>query len=301
MSGEQANTQVLHVDGREIVVTSPDKVLWPQDGLTKTDLLDYYQAVAPVMLPYLRDHPVTLRVFPGGIDRPGHYRRDLPKDAPDWLPSATYSPASRAGELHPPLIPDAAALLWYAERGAIEFHMWLATADRLEQPDWAVFDLDPGDEVDFPAVLEAALLVRDTLAAQGIDGYPKTSGGRGLHVFVPLEPVHDFAAVRDWVRGIAAQLAEEHPDQIATAARGTHEGQRVTVDHAQNSVARNTAAPYTARGHPGAPVSAPVTWDEVAAGTIRPDQFTLRTMPERIQQLGDLWAAALTAPQRLPG
>lgn len=177
MSGEQANTQVLRVDGREIVVTSADKVLWPQDGLTKADLLDYYQAVAPVMLPYLRDHPVTLRVFPGGIDRPGHYRRDLPKDAPDWLPSATYRPASREGELHAPLIQDAAALLWYAERGALEFHMWLATADRQEQPDWAVFDLDPGDAVDFPAVLEAALLVRDALAAQGIDGYPKTSGG----------------------------------------------------------------------------------------------------------------------------
>src|SRR5690606_15731527 len=173
--------------------------------------------------------------------------QELTDDPAAGRQTAPTAPGAPREAPHRQLMPNEAARLWDAERGAIGFHIWLATADRLEQPDWAVFDLDPGDEVDFPAVLEAALLVRDTLAAQGIDGYPKTSGGRGLHVFVPLEPVHDFAAVRDWVRGIAAQLAEEHPDQIAVAARGTHEGQRVTVDHAQNSVARNTAAPYTAR------------------------------------------------------
>ncbi|MDI3339916.1 MAG: hypothetical protein QJR03_05215, partial [Sphaerobacter sp.] len=140
----------------------------------------------------------------------------------------------------------------------------------------------------------------DALAAAGVTGYAKTSGGRGLHVFVPLAPGHTFAQVRAWVRGVAAQLAADAPDRIAVAVRGTHAGDRVTIDHAQNSVARNTAAPYTVRARPGAPVSAPVSWDEVAAGALRPDHFTLRTMPARVRQVGDLWAPAREAPQRLP-
>lgn len=289
------------LDGRSITVSSLDRPLWPDDGLTKQDLLVYYRDIAPVMLPYLRAHPLTLNIFPDGVAGRGHYRRELPKHAPEWLRGARYQPASRPKAILAPLVDDIAGLVWHANQGAIEFHMWLSREDQLNEPDWAVFDLDPGPDVPFARVLEAAQAVRAALEADGLTGYAKTSGGRGLHVFVPLEPVHPFPTVREWVHGLAKHLAEAHPRLIATASGGTHDDPIVTIDHAQNSIARNTAAPYTVRAAPHATVSAPVTWDEVAAGKIRPDHFTLRTMPERLKKHGDLWAPALEERQRLRG
>jgi bifunctional non-homologous end joining protein LigD len=292
--------ETWELNGRKIEITSLDRRYWPDDDLTKGDLLDYYRLIAPVMLPYLRDRPLTLRVYPRGIDGPGHWRRELIDSAPDWLRSVTYQPGSRTEKIEVPLIDDEAGLIWYADHAAIEFHQWLSTADQLERPDWAVFDLDPGEGVDFAQVLEAALSVRDELASANLTSFAKTSGGVGLHVFVPLEPAETFETVREWVHGVAERLAEQQPDLIATASGGTHQGSKVTIDHAQNSIGRNTAAPYTVRARPGAPVSTPVSWDEVERGRLRPEQFTLKTVPTRVKKLGDLWAEALKVRQKLP-
>lgn len=300
MGDERDETVTWQIDGRQLELHKLDRVLWPQEGYTKGVLLTYYRDIAPIILPYLRQRPLTFGAFPRGVDGPRYYRRSRPKSAPDWLRAVRYQPASRSGDLEAPLIDDAAGLLWYVEHGAIEFHIWLTSADDLDRPDWAVFDLDPGDKASFAQVLQTASLVQNQLESQDLTGYVKTSGGRGLHVFVPLAPAHPFPAVREWVRGIAEILAESHPDLVAVAQRETHSGRLVTIDHAQNSVARNTAAPYTVRGHPGARVSAPVSWDEVAAGTLRPSDFTLATMPDRLTQVGDLWEPALTLEQRLP-
>ena len=289
------------IDGREVDLSNLDRVLWPRSGLTKADLIHYYRDIAPVIVPYLTARPLTLRVFPDGVDRPGFYLRDLPAGAPDWLRCAPYQPETRPGERCVPLIDGAAGLVWYADRGGIEVHLWPCTVAALDRPDWVVFDLDPGPDVGFERVLDAATLVRDELDRLGVTGLPKTSGGRGLHVFVPVEPNVPFASARDWVKAIAARLSELQPDLIGTAGGRTHRQGLVTIDHAQNSLGRNTAAPYTPRATPDATVSAPLSWDEVETGTLRPGDFTLLTLPRRLRDVGDPWRAALDAPRhRLP-
>ncbi len=184
--------------------------------------------------------------------------------------------------------------------GAIEIHTWPTRAPALTEPDLVVFDLDPGDKADFPRVLEVASILRAALDELGLTGYPKTSGGRGLHVFLPLAPGAEFKTVRTWVKTLAEQLAAGHPDLIATGGGATHEGTLVTIDHAQNSIGRNTAAPYTVRARPGAPVSTPVTWEEIAAGDLRPEQWTIRTVPARVAELGDLFEGVLAGGRELP-
>jgi bifunctional non-homologous end joining protein LigD len=295
-----AEKTTWEIAGRAVQVSSLDTVYWPEDGLTKGDLLAYYREIAPVMLRYLQDRPVTLRVFPKGIRGSGHYRRDRPPQAPDWLRGADYETATNRHTLRTLIIDDVAGLVWCANTGAIEFHIWSARLPDLAEPDLAIFDLDPGEECIFRDVLRAAMVLREELERLGLQGYPKTSGGRGLHVLVPLAPGHSFEAVRDWVSGCADELAATHPARFSSAGGATHRGDRITIDYAQNSIGRNTAAPYTVRGLPHAPVSTPVTWDEVEAGEIDPNDFTLRTVPERIQRLGDLLAPMLEDEQRLP-
>lgn len=283
-----------------VSVSRLDKVFWPANGLTKGDMLHYYQAVAPIMLPYFKDRPVTLRVFPDGIHGFSYYRRDLPANAPTWLRSVDYDPETAEEVIQLPLVDDAAGLIWLANQGSIEFHLWASRAPDLAEPDQAIIDLDPGDEATFGDVLQAALRLREVLEKQGLRGYPKTSGGRGLHVYLPLARGHTFDAVRDWMKGLAEQLAAARPDLIAVAHGATHQGRQVTIDHAQNSIGRNTAAPYTLRARPGAPVSAPLTWAEVEDGQVQPTDLTLRTVPDRLQQVGDLFATVLQRDQHLP-
>lgn len=288
------------LDGRKVRVSSLDRPLWPDDGITKGDLLAYYRDLAPVLQPYFADRPVTTRLFPRGIKAASYYRREIPDTAPDWLRSAEYLAATDGHPVKVLLVDGAAGLVWLANSGAVELHLWTARLPDLAVPDMAVFDLDPGDEASFADVLQAAGLLHEQLDHLGLRAYPKTTGGDGLHVHLPLAPGHTFEAVRDWVRTQAEALAAEHPQLFAVAHGSTHRGTHVTVDHAQNSVGRNTAAPYTVRGRPGAPVSTPLTWDEVAAGALQPSDFTLRSVPKRLKKLGDLFAPVLKGGQRLP-
>jgi bifunctional non-homologous end joining protein LigD len=295
-----ATATTWQLDGRAVRVTSLDKPYWLEDGLTKGDLLAYDREIAPVLLPYLAERPVTTKVYPRGIHGPAYYRRERPENAPDWLRGAEYETATDQHRITTLLVDDAAGLVWLANAGSIEVHIWGARLPDLAEPDLVVFDLDPGDEATFADVLRAATVLHERLERLGLRGYPKTSGGQGLHVFLPLAPGNTFEAVRDWVRDLAEALAADHPDLIAVSRGPTHRGAHVTVDHAQNSVGRNTAAPYTVRGLPGAPVSAPLSWDEVEAGRMRPADFTLRTIRERLAKVGDLFAPVLARDQRLP-
>lgn len=283
-----------------VEVSHLDKPFWPNDGLTKGDMLWYYRAIASVMLPYFRDRPVTLRVFPDGIHGFSYYRRDLPENAPDWLRYVDYELETAERVIQVPLVDDAAGLIWLANQGSIEFHLWASRLPDLAQPDMAIFDLDPGDEATFAHILQTALRLREALERLGLRGYPKTSGGRGLHVYVPLAPGHTFDAVRSWVKALAEQLAVAHSDLIAVAHGATHRGRQVTIDYAQNSIGRNTAAPYTLRARAGAPVSTPLTWEEVADGRVRPADLTLQTVPQRVVQAGDLFRSVLEGGQYLP-
>ena len=290
----------IRASGRSVQVTSLDREYWPEDGISKGDVLTWYRDIAPILLPYLKDRPVTLRVFPRGIAGPGHYRRDRPDSAPDWIRHVEYQTATDGHTLEALVIDDAASLIWAANTGAIEFHLWCAHLPDLDEPDVIVLDLDPGDSAPFTDVLKAAGVVRDELERQQVRGYAKTSGGRGLHVFLPLKPGRTFDEVRDWVSALAERLENAHPKLIAAAHGGTHKGRLITIDHAQNSIGRNTAAPYTLRARPGAPVSTPVTWDEVDDGEFTPDDFTLRNIRARVKKIGDVFKPVLAANQELP-
>ena len=294
------NEETWQVDGRSLTVSHLQKTFWPEDGLSKGEMLAYYRQMAPLMLPYFQDRPVTARVFPNGIHGFSYYRRDLPDNAPDWLRYADYEPVTTGKTIQVPLIDDAAGLLWLANQGGIEFHLWAARLPNLAEPDMAIFDLDVGAKADFGDVLQAALRLREALTAVNLQSYAKTSGGTGLHVYVPLSPGYTFDFVREWVKGIAIQLEAAHPDLMAVAHGRTHEGQTVTIDYAQNSIGRNTAAPYTLRARPGAPVSAPLTWEEVADGRITPADFNIHTMPQRTADHGDLFLPVLTEKQSIP-
>jgi bifunctional non-homologous end joining protein LigD len=199
-----------------------------------------------------------------------------------------------------PLIDDAAGLIWLANQGSIEFHTWGARVPKLTVPDQVIFDLDPGDKATFAQVRQAALLLRQALEAVGLQGYPKTSGGLGLHVYLPLVPECTFETVHACTKVLAEQLTSAHLKLFTLPHGGTHRGRRGTLDYVQNSVARNTAAPYTLRARPGAPVSTPLTWEELEAGDLEPSDFTLRTIPQRVQQTGDLFKPVLGQGQRLP-
>jgi bifunctional non-homologous end joining protein LigD len=289
-----------HLAGRDVRVSNLKRPYWPKDGLTKGDMLTYYRDLAPVMLPYFADRPVTPRIYPRGIESTSYYRRERPEQAPGWLRGAPYQTVTNQHEIQVLLVDDAAGLIWLANTGAIELHLWGARLPSLDAPDQAIFDLDPGEAATFVDVLRAALLLGELLDRLGVRAYPKTTGGRGLHVFLPLEPGHTFEQVRDWVRSVAERLSREHPDLLAIARGATHRGKRITVDHAQNSIGRNTGAPYMLRARAGAPVSTPLTWAEIAAGKVRPLDFTLRTVPDRLQKLGDLFMPVLGHDQRLP-
>jgi bifunctional non-homologous end joining protein LigD len=289
------------VNGREVAVSHLDKVYWPQSGYTKGAMLEYYRHIAPALLPYLYDRPVTLRVYPSGAQSGSYYQRARPKQAPNWLRSVTYQPETTQHTVQLPLVDDGAGLLWLANRGCIEFHLWASCLPDLATPDLAIVDLDPGDELTFADVLRAALALRDALGRAGVMGYPKTSGGRGLHVFVPLAAGQTFEGVREWVKRVASELAQAQPDLFAPVhgSGPTHAGARITIDAAQNSIGRNTAAPYTLRAsNPSQPtVSTPLSWEEVEAGGFEPQAFEPDAVLERVRSRGDLFAPVLAGPR----
>ncbi len=287
--------------GSQIVqVSHLEKRYWPQTGFTKGDMLHYYQQIAPVVLPHFKDRPVTLRVYPQGVDGGSYYLRDCPDSAPDWLRRVQYRPKTVTHMVPLPLIDNAAGLIWFANQGAIEFHLWSSHVSDLTQPDQAIFDLDPGTTMSFGDVREAALRLHDKLEQGGVKSYPKTSGGHGLHIYVPLAAGYTFERVRSWVKAMGQQLATIYPELISLAHGSTHRGGRVTIDYAQNSVGRNTAAPYTLRASTPQPtVSTPLTWEELDAGTIDPADLTPQVVLGRVQRLGDLFTPVLHTEQHI--
>ncbi len=315
-------SDVWTVEQQAVPVSHLDKVYWPEAGITKGDMLRYYVQIAPVALPYFRDRPVTLRVFPEGVRGASFYQRELPEHAPSWLQRATYRPTSsptsspksgaridaprpvarmspRAIQL--PIVNNAASLIWLANTGSIEFHLWSARLPDLTLPDQAIFDLDASAAVPFSAVLEVSLRLREHLEHVGLKSYAKTSGGHGLHVYVPLAVGYTYVRVRDWVKTVAQWLAAAHPERVALAQGSTHRGTHVTIDAAQNSIGRNTAAPYSLRADTTQPrVSTPLSWDEIAAGGFQPADLTPPVVLERVRTHGDLFAPVLSEGQHLP-
>ena len=298
---EHPRTETSAIPGRDLKLGNLDKVFWPDEGITKGDLIDYYRAVADVVVPLLRDRPFTMKRYPDGIAAKPFFQKNAPSHMPDWIPTAEFSATSREDRskrmINYPLVNEEAALLWMANMGCIDLNAWLSRADKADRPDFALFDLDPTPEAGFAAAAEVALLVRDALAAVDLRGYPKTSGADGVHVLVPLARRYGYDQTRGLVLAITRALASMRPDLVTTEwSKAKRHG--VLIDANQNGPGRTIAFAYSVRPHPGAPVSAPLTWDELAAG-VEPGDFTMTAMLDRLSRLGDLHAPVLEDRQAL--
>lgn len=306
-AADSADSEEWQIGDQTVLVSHLTKRFWPEAGVTKGDLLRYYLAIAPVVMPFFHDRPVTIRVYPEGVLGPSFYQRDRPEHAPAWLRGVAYQPKTAKITRTAPegvqltVVDNTAGLIWLANAGGIELHLWAAKAPGFETPDHAIFDLDPGEAATFEDVCQVALQLRETLLREELQCYVKTSGARGLHVYAPLAAEHTFERVRAWVKGIAERLAAADPDLIALAHGPTHRGRQVTLDYAQNSIGRNTAAPYTVRARPAKPVvSTPLGWEEIEAGGVDPSELTPQVVTERLRQFGDLFAPLLQDSQHLP-
>jgi bifunctional non-homologous end joining protein LigD len=281
-----------------VVLTHPDRVLYPRDGITKRDVADYYARVAEPLLHALAGRPLALEHFTDGIDRPSWFEQTVRRPAP-WMTVAELPSHGAGGGLARRLVADRPEVLdWFAQRSALTIHVWSARVTGIQNPDWVVFDLDPGEGHDFALVVEAALVLRRLFERLGLGSVPKTSGRRGLHVLVPLAPGHTHEAARRFATRIGAAVAGALPGVTVERSTARRRG-RLYLDCLQNGPGKTIVAPYSPRARDGAPVSAPLAWAEVN-GRLDPSRFTIRTMPRRLERVGDLFAPALHGGARLP-
>lgn len=273
---------------RSVRLSSPDKIFFPERGFTKLDLAQYYLAVGDGILRALRDRPTTLERYPDGVTGESFFQKRAPKNMPDWIPTARITfPSGRSADEMCPTEP--AAVLWAAQFGTLTFHPWPVRRDDVDRPDELRIDLDPQPGTDYADAVRAAHELREVLHEYGgLRGWPKTSGGRGLHVFVPIQPRWTFTQVRRAAIAVGRELERRMPDQVTTAWWKEERGEKIFVDYNQTARDRTMASAYSVRPRPHAPVSAPLRWDEVQDA--RPRDFDLATMPGRFAELGDVHA-----------
>ena len=279
------------------MITHPEKVLFPDNGITKGELASYYEAIAPVMLPHIRSRPITMERYHRGIGAPGFFQKDVSKGFPEWLERVEVQ--KHGGTVHHPIVKDTRSLLWLANQNCITPHVWTSRAPNVYQPDLCVFDLDPST-LDEPDVLRAAALaLRDVLADLGLPSWVKTSGSKGFHIAVPLDGKMGFGEVARFAHVVGKILVKRDPNHLTQEFSKADRGGRILVDTGRNGYSATVAATYAVRARPGAPVSAPCTWDEIERGLVGPRTFGLRTMAGRIAAVGDLWAAMLRSKRSL--
>jgi bifunctional non-homologous end joining protein LigD len=290
----------LHVRvSRDIVaLTNLDKVYWPDDGYTKGDLIKYYYEIAKYILPYLKARPLIMKRYPNGIKGPYFHQHDV-HEAPAFVRTATLD-VEEGHTVDYIIGGDLPTLLYMANLGAIERHPWHSRVQSLARPDWFVFDLDPGQGVEFKTICTLAVHVRDLLTELGLNSYAKTSGSRGLHIYVPVKPVYTYEQIAEFAEQVATLVARAQPE-IATVERALKKRRRgqIYVDHMQNARGKSVVAPYSVRPRAGACVSAPLTWREVEQRRITPQTFTIKNMLRRVGAQGDLFKPVLTRGQKL--
>jgi bifunctional non-homologous end joining protein LigD len=270
------------------VITHPEKVLFPDAGITKGEVAGYYESIAPIMVPHIRARPVTMERYPAGIGRKGFWQKDVSKGFPAWLERVEVP--KKDGTVHHPLVTDTRSLLWVANQNTITPHVWVSRAPKLYYPDVCVFDLDPSRE-DEPDVLRlAALALRDLLNELGLPSWVKTSGSKGFHIVLSLDGQSRTGDVARFAHAVGTLLVARDPHHLTQEFSKADRGGRILVDTGRNGYSATFAAAYAVRAKPGAPVSAPCTWEEIEGGAVGPRAFTLRTMADRIAKVGDLWS-----------
>jgi bifunctional non-homologous end joining protein LigD len=278
-----------------------DKIFWPDDGIAKGDLLDYYERISPALVPHLRDRPFTMKRYPDGIAAGHFFQKDAPSHMPDWIPRRPFPATSRDGKhkrmVSYPLVNDELALLWMVNMGCIDMNAWYSRVDRPDRPDFVLFDLDPADDVGFRETVRVAHLIRELLAAIGLESFAKTSGSDGIHVLVPVVRRHTYEDTRSFSALVATALARTHPGLVTTEwARAKRRG--VLIDSNQNREGATIASVYSVRPHPSAPVSTPLAWDELTED-LDPRDLTMEVVLERVDRQGDLFEPVLHGRQSL--
>jgi bifunctional non-homologous end joining protein LigD len=269
------------------VITHPEKILFPDDGITKGELASYYETIAAVMIPHIRARPITMERYHRGIGAPGFIQKDVTKGFPAWLKRIEVP--KKDGTVHHPIVTDTRSLLWLANQNCITPHVWTSRAPNLYRPDICVFDLDPSE--DEPEVLRAGVLqLRELLSELGLPSWVKTSGSKGFHIVVPLDGKLETGQVGAFAHAVGALLVKRDPQTFTQEFHKADRGRRILVDTGRNGYSATFAAAYAVRAKPGAPVSAPCTWEEVESGGVGPQSFGLRTMAARISAIGDVWA-----------
>ena len=284
---------------RDVEITHPGKVLFPDDGITKEDLAAYYRDAAGRMVPLVRDRPVSLQRFNNGIAGEGFFQKNVAKGVPPWVKRVEVP--KKGGSVWHVLANDAATLVWLANQNCVTPHVWTARADRPDSPDRIVFDFDPPDEGDghFEAIRAGALAIGEILRDRGLTPYAMTSGSRGIHVVAPLRRGPDSDTVRTVAGELAEEVAEQLPDALTTSWRKEGRGGRVLVDAARNTYAQTAVAAYAVRAKPGAPVATPLRWEELSDPELSPRRWTLRDIPARLEEHGDPWKGIAAAAARL--
>ncbi len=298
------------VGARRLSLSNLDKVLWPRDGYTKGDLIDYYRSVAGVILPYLKDRPLTLQRYPDGIDGFSFFEKHLPKGVPDWVARVTASSAEGGKKVTYVVCNDEPTLVYVANLASILLHAWTSRVKTLDEPDFVFFDVDPGEKCTLKTLATVTLSIRDALAAIGLQSLVKTSGGMGLHVFVPLAAGYTYETAKLFAELLARHVAGELGDDLVSLARsvGKRNPAAVYLDFVQVGRGKTYVVPYSVRARDGAPVSTPLEWPEVEAfarkrGAAAPSdefgKYTIRTTGKRLNGRGDVWAGAAWKKQRL--
>jgi bifunctional non-homologous end joining protein LigD len=286
------------VEGRPLRFTNTGKVYYPKEGYTKRDVINYYAAVAEYILPHLRDRPLSLKRYPNGIHEDFFFQKDIPEGYPDWLRIEPIYSEHRGDAIRFLVCDDLATLLYLANLGCIDHNPWMSRVQSLDYPDYVLIDLDP-QECSFEKIIEAMRLVKNVLDEIGLEGYPKTTGGDGMHIFIPIEPRYTYEQARSFAEILSQLVVSETPDLFTTPRSvAKRRKNRVYFDYLQISSGKTIAAPYVLRAYDGAPVAAPLTWDEVKPG-LRPDKFNITNAIARFREQGDLFKPVLTKPQRI--
>jgi len=280
----------------KLSLTNLDKIYWPKEKITKGELINYYQAIAPYILPYLKNRPLSLKRNPNGVRDEGFYQKDADNIAPAWMKTIDVHSESSNKIVHYLVANDIDSLLFVANLGCIEMNPWNSTAPKLDKPDYLIMDIDPSEKNNFDQVVDVALVIKEILDKAGMEGYCKTSGASGMHVYLPCKKKYDYDEVRDFAKLIATMVTEQLPGST-TMERSLKKRKKnqVYVDFLQNSQGQTLASAYSARPKPGASVSAPLDWKEVKHG-LSPLDFTIKNMLKRVTRKGDLFNGVLGTP-----
>lgn len=282
---------------RAVEITHAEKVLFPNDGITKQEFVEYHERIAAAMLPHLRERPIAMERYPNGIHGQKFFQKNAAGYYPAWIKTASLP--KQHGIVRHVVCNDAATLVYLANQAVITPHTWLSRIDKPDHPDQMIFDLDPSD-ANFKQVCAAAKALRQRLAEQGLTSFVKTTGSRGLHVLVPLDRRSDFDEVRAFARRVAVDLAEGDPEHLTTEFRKDKRKGRIFVDTARNAYAQTAAPAYAVRPRDGAPVATPLEWKELDNGRLKPDLYNIRNVFDRLDRFGDPWRDPHRSAQSLP-